>query len=746
MEYNPEHEKLIETRFEELLKSCEKIIKRPDDWDTIKRAFLLAKEAHKGDLRKSGEPYITHPIAVAMVVVNEIGLGVKSVAAALLHDVVEDHGDEYTIEDMESMFGPKIASMVDGLTKIAEVFENNPAAKATAHEFSAQAESFRKILLTLSDDARVILIKIADRLHNMRTLGAMKVEKQIKITSETIFLFAPLAYRLGLYSIKTELENLCLRYRFPETYKEINDKLQATEQTRSEFIENFIKPIRTRLQESNVDFKIEGRVKSAYSIWSKMQRKQIPFEEIYDLFAIRIVFQPSPISPEKSQCWHIYALITDIYKPHPDRIRDWVSNPKTNGYEALHATVMGPGGAWVEVQIRSQRMEEIAEMGFAAHWKYKREGVNDEEADFDKRLKEIRDALNGPTDDAVDFLDNFRMTLYTTEIVVFTPKGDSRKLPQGATALDFAYAVHTNVGHQAIGAKINHKIEPISTPIVSGDQIEIVTSKSSHPKPEWLNHVATAKAKQAIKAYLRGNAQNSIQEGIRIFEERLKEFGIKPSGRVFRKVLPAYNTKTKDEFYSKLGSGLIQLDNLSEVIHHNSANKVLKFWTIELSNPFKKDPGKQNAKKVKHSDDLTGEGESFTIATCCNPVPGEPIIGYFNKETGKTEVHKTSCDELTNLAARHGERIKKVEWSSHKAMSHFAVVQLRGIDRIGIMMDVSKLIAGELNINIRELNVKTHDGIFEGAVSVYVKDKQDIDSIIEKAKKIKGIEMVKRIN
>lgn len=745
MDYTPEHERLLTAQFDELLKSCEKIIKNPEDWVTIKRAYLIAKEAHKGIFRKTtGEPYMTHPIAVAMIVVNEIGLGVKSVAAALLHDVVEDNKN-YTIDDIEGMFGPKIAAMVQGLTKIEGVFDNNPSANVSNEDFSAQAESFRKVLLTLSDDARVILIKIADRLHNMRTLGGMAHEKQIKITSETILLFAPLAYRLGLYQIKTELENLCLKFRFPQVYKEITQKLEATEQTRSEFIENFIAPIRKSLQESNIDFKIEGRVKSPYSIWLKMQRKQIPFEEIYDLFAIRIVFEPSPLIPEKSQCWHIYSLITDIYNPHPDRIRDWVSNPKLNGYESLHTTVMGPDGVWVEVQIRSQRMEEVAEMGFAAHWKYKRQGVNEEEPDFDKRLSELRDALKGSTEDAVEFLDNFIMTLYSAEIIVFTPKGESRKLPQGSTALDFAYAVHTNIGNQAMGAKIDHKVEPIYKQLSSGDQVEIVTSKSTYPKPEWLDHVITAKAKQAIKSYLKGSTHDSIKEGMRIFEDRLREFRIKPSGRLFRKVLPSYKCKSKDEFYSKLGSGQIRLDQLGEVIDHNSAVKILKFWEIEFVNPFRKNTGKSDAKKVRNTEDEETQ-DKFVIATCCNPVPGDDIIGYLDKEKGRVEVHKTSCEELTKRAMQHGNRVKSVEWASYKALSHFAVVGLRGIDRIGIMMDVSKLIAGELNINIRELNIKTHDGIFEGTVSVYVQDKKDIDSIIEKAKKIKGIEEVKRIN
>jgi GTP pyrophosphokinase len=747
MEYTPEDERLIAEKFDELLRSCEKIIKQPEDWDTIKRAFHLAKDAHKGVRRRSGAPYITHPIAVAMIVVDEIGLGVKSVAAALLHDVVEDN-IHYEVSDIENMFGPKIASMVDGLTKIAGVFVNQPGNTPAAQVFSSQAETFRKVLLSLSDDARVILIKIADRLHNMRTLGWMPAEKQIKITSETLFLFAPLAYRLGLYAIKTELEDLCLKYRFPATYDEIEGKLSATAADRDEFIERFIAPIRLRLRESGIDFKIEGRVKSIYSIWSKMQRKQVSFDEIYDLFAIRVVFNPSPIIPEKSQCWHIYSLITDIYQPRPDRLRDWISSPKTNGYEALHAMVMGPGGRWVEVQIRSERMDKIAEMGFAAHWKYKRaDGQDSDESEFDKSLQELRDVLNTPNEDAIALLDNFKLTLYSNEIVVFTPKGESRKLPKGATALDFAYAIHTNVGDQAIGAKINHKIEPITHLISSGDQIEILTSRNSRPRPEWLDHVATAKARQAITTYLKGDVQTSVRDGIRLFEEKLREFGVKPSGSLFRKVLPAYNAKTKDEFYSKLGSGMINLGEIESVLQQNSASKMLKFWTIESVNPFRRNQDKQRQEHAKKVRDAEGaEGDKYAIAPCCNPVPGDEIIGYDNPETGRTDVHKISCEELTRLAASHGERIKSIEWASHKAMSHFAKIELRGIDRIGIMLDVSMLIAGELNINIRELNIRTHDGVFEGTISVYVKGTNDINSIIDKAKKIKGIESVKRLN
>ena len=471
MDYTAEDEVIIKEKWDDLLLSCTKICKNDEDWNFIKRAFFLAKEAHQGVRRRSGEPYLLHPIAVAKIVIEEIGLGVKSVVAALLHDVVED--TEYTVEDMERIFGPKIASMVDGLTKMSGVFNA---------ETSEQAEYFRKVLLTLSDDVRVILIKIADRLHNMRTLGAMPMNKQIKITGETIYLFAPLAYRLGLYSIKSELEDLCMKYRFPQQYAEITQKLNETEASRQEFISKFNAPIIAGLNRDNINYEISGRVKSVYSIWSKMQRKQIPFEEIYDLFAIRIVFKPLPFPSEKTQCWQVYSTITDIYTPKPDRLRDWISMPKANGYEALHSTVMSPDGVWVEVQIRSQRMEEIAERGFAAHWKYKSGELSKEEGEFDRWMKQVREALNSPTDNAVEFLDNFKLSLYTYEIVVFTPKGDSRTLPQGATALDFAYEIHTKIGNSAMGAKINRKIESIFAPISSGDQIEIITSKNVKPK------------------------------------------------------------------------------------------------------------------------------------------------------------------------------------------------------------------------------------------------------------------------
>ena len=736
MDFTPEDERLIKEKWEELLQSCTKICKNDEDWEFIKRAFFLAKEAHGGVRRRSGEPYLLHPIAVAKIVVDEIGLGVKSVVAALLHDVVED--TEYTVEDMERIFGPKIAKMVDGLTKMSGVFNADT---------SEQAEYFRKVLLTLSDDVRVILIKIADRLHNMRTLGAMPMNKQIKITGETIYLFAPLAYRLGLYSIKSELEDLCMKYRFPQQYAEITQKLQESEASRREFINKFNAPIIASLNRDNINYEISGRVKSVYSIWSKMQRKQIPFEEIYDLFAIRIVFKPLPFPSEKTQCWQIYSTITDIYTPKPDRLRDWISMPKANGYEALHSTVMSPDGVWVEVQIRTQRMEDIAERGFAAHWKYKHATISQDEDEFDKWLKQIRAALNSPTENAVDFLDNFKLSLYTSEIVVFTPKGEARKMPFGATALDFAYDIHSKIGNSAISAKINHKLEPITTQINSGDQIEIITADNARPKPEWLETVTTAKAKQSIKSFLKRERQNNIERGMQMLDEKMKSLNVKLSGRVLRKITPIYDSKNKEELYSKIGAGIVSLDNLDKALKVNSKSKILKFWTLFI--PQKKEDETDDAAipgEIAPAEEAPATEPQFEIAECCKPIPGDKVVGYRDPASGNIIVHKATCDELNRLATQFGRNIVKeeIKWSQHKAMSYLVTTELRGIDRQGILLDLAKVVSADFNINIREVNIHSHDGIFEGNVSLYVKDTESLHAVMDKLRKIKGIESVKR--
>lgn len=730
MYYSKEDEILIDKAWQDLLNSCKTICKGEDDWNLIKRAFFLAKEAHQGVRRRSGEPYLLHPIAVAKIVIEEIGLGVNSVVAALLHDVVED--TDYTVEDIERIFGHKIASMVDGLTKMSGVFNADT---------SAQAEYFRKVLLTLSDDVRVILIKIADRLHNMRTLGYMPKDKQIKITGETIHLFAPLAYRLGLFPIKSELEDLCMKYRFPEEYNEIQHKIEDTEPKRQQYINKFCAPIRAILDKNGIEYEISGRVKSIYSIWSKMQRKQIPFEEIYDLFAIRIVFKALPFPSEKTQCWQIYSSITDIYAPKPDRLRDWISMPKANGYEALHSTVMGTDGIWVEVQIRTQRMEEIADHGFAAHWKYKHATLSQNEDAFDNWLSKIREALSGTTENAVEFLDNFKLSLYTSEITVFTPKGEQRKLPFGATALDFAYDIHTKIGNKAIGAKINHKIEPVTKQINSGDQIEIITADNAKPKAEWLDVVISTKAKQAISNFLKREREDNIQHGINIFEEKLSQFDIALSGSVLRKVMQAYGCRNKDELYSKIGAGIINLDNIEKIIKSSSSSKILKFWKLwRVSKEDNDEKGNRDITAIEANN------EDFIIASCCNPLPGDSVAGFKDPTTGKIFVHKASCNELNRLASLFGKNIIKdqIKWSQHKAVSYLSTIELRGIDRMGLLLDISRVISDDFSINIREVSLRSHDGIFEGNLSIYVQDTDSLNALMDKFRQIKGMESVKR--
>ena len=725
--YSEEDERILAEKWEELQASCAKICKNEEDRNLIKRAYFLAKEAHQGVRRRSGEPYLLHPIAVAKIAVDEIGLGVKSVVAALLHDVVED--TDYTVEDMERMFGHKIATMVDGLTKMSGVFNA---------ETSEQAEYFRKVLLTLSDDVRVILIKIADRLHNMRTLGFMPVNKQIKITGETFHLFAPLAHRLGLFAIKSELEDLCLKYRFPEEYEAIRQKVEQTERERSEYIKRFNAPIIEALDRDGIKYEISGRVKSIYSIWSKMQRKQIPFEEIYDLFAIRIIFKADQFPSEKTQCWQIYSSITDIYAPKPGRMRDWISMPKANGYEALHVTVMGPDGVWVEVQIRSERMDEIAEKGFAAHWKYKKASISQNEDEFDRWLKKIRDALNGSNEDAVEFLDNFKLSLYTSEITVFTPKGEARTMPVGATALDFAYDIHSKIGNKAIGAKINHKIEPVTTQINNGDQIEIITADTAKPKAEWLNVVSTTKAKQAITSFLKHEQQNNVERGISIFEERLAKFNVKQSGRVLRKVVPAYECTTKDEFYSKVGAGIISLNDLEKVLKSSSSSKVLKFWTLFIDDDSVKNKGENEGQT---------RPEQFVRAECCDPIPGDQVVGFRDPVTDQIIVHKATCPEMDRLASQYGKYIIKneIKWSQHKSMSYLTSVEIRGIDRMGMLLDLSKVITDDFSINMRSVSISSHDGVFEGNLSLYVRDTESLNALLDRIRKLKGIETVKRL-
>ena len=748
MMYTPEDEILIEEKWQELVEACRKakICRREDDWQFVHRAYFLAKEAHKGVRRRSGEPYIIHPIEVALIAVREIGLGKKSVVAALLHDVVED--TEYTVEDIARIFTPKIASMVDGLTKMAGVYKNDS---------SEQAEYFRKVLLTLSDDVRVIIIKIADRLHNMRTLGAMPHNKQIKITSETIYLFIPLAYRLGLHAIKSELEDLCMKYRFPKEYEEIRQKIDDTETKRQEYIERFMAPIKAVLDRNKFQYEMTARVKSIYSIWNKMRRKEIPFEEVYDLFAIRIVFKALPFPSEKTQCWQIYSCVTDIYTPKPDRLRDWISIPKSNGYEALHSTVMGPDGIWVEVQVRTERMDDIAERGFAAHWKYKHASISQEEDGLDKWLKKVRDALNSPTESAHEFLDNFKLSLYKTDVVVFTPKGEPQTLPYGASVLDFAYEIHTNIGNHAIGAKINHRIVPVTARVNSGDQIEVITAENARPKPEWLDAAVTSKARQAIQSYLKSERQDNIEYGMTLLESRLAEHNVQLSGRVLRKLMPAYDCRNKDELYSKIGAGIVKLDNLDKLLKENSSMKILKFWKLFI-------PGNSNSAEAEDLDldiddaihtldeterDAGDESDvpEFVMAECCEPIPGDNVVGYRDPESGRIIVHKSTCDTLIRLAAQYGENIVKdeIRWSQQKAVSYLATVEIHGLDRSGMVLDLAKLITADFSINMRAITAQSHDGVFECTISLYVKDIHSLNILLDNIRNIKGIDSVKRL-
>ena len=591
----------------------------------------------------------------------------------------------------------------------------------------------------------------------MRTLGAMPHNKQIKITSETIYLFVPLAYRLGLHAIKSELEDLCMRYRFPKEYEEIRQKIDATKSKREEYIERFMAPIREVLDRNKFQYEMSARVKSIYSIWNKMRRKEIPFEEVYDLFAIRIVFKALPFPSEKTQCWQVYSCVTDIYTPKPDRLRDWISIPKSNGYEALHSTVMGPEGTWVEVQVRTERMNDIAERGFAAHWKYKHASITQEEDGLDRWLKKVRDALNSPAENALEFLDNFKLSLYKSDIVVFTPKGEPQSLPYGASVLDFAYEIHTKIGDHAIGAKINHKIMPVTTLLNSGDQVEVITAENAHPKAEWLDVVITSKARQAIQDHLKREREDNINYGMELLRTRLEEHNVTLSGRVLRKLMPAYECRNKDELYSKIGAGIINLDNLDKLLKENSSRKILKFWKLFI-------PGMEGAQQGDDIDDLdldddimsldesqsAKEGSAapeFVIAECCEPIPGDNVVGYRDPQRGVIVVHKSNCDTLIRLAAQFGDNIVKdeIKWSQQKAVSYLSSVEIRGIDRPGIILDLTRLITADFSINMRAINVQSHDGIFEGTISLYVKDIEGLNSLLDNIRQIKGMESVKRL-
>jgi GTP diphosphokinase / guanosine-3',5'-bis(diphosphate) 3'-diphosphatase len=721
----------IEQEFDVIIKTCVRC-RTEDDVKLVRKAFDLAVDAHAFMRRKSGEPYVTHPIAVAKIVAGEMELGVKSVICALLHDVVED--TDYTLNDIKEMFGITIANIIDGLTKISHVLDKDA---------SLQAENFRKMLLTLSEDVRVIFIKLADRLHNMRTLDSMPEYKQIKIAGETLFLYAPLAHRLGLYNIKTELEDLALKYEHPLIYKDIQDKVLETEGNRNEYIKNFAEPIIRILTDNKVDFNLSGRPKSIFSIYNKMQNKDVPFEEIYDIFAVRIVFSPDSTIPEKAQCWNIYSLITDVYQPNPDRLRDWISTPKANGYEALHTTVMGPGGRWVEVQIRSKRMDDIAERGYAAHWKYK--GDKDDQTQLDKWLQTVRKHLEKPSSDALDFLDEFKLNLFSSEIYVFTPKGRLERIPKGSTALDFAYTIHTEVGDKAIGAKVNHKLVPLRQKLRSGDQVEILTSDKQTPQSEWLDFVITGRAKSKIKSALKEERRYFIDQGQKDFIKIVRELNYPLDYSTFKILREKFDISNKEEFYRRVGAGLITAEDIEKMLPGKRRSAWGKYWRLSFgrSNPKtkSKDENSHNTKTLIIEENENEQ--NYRLANCCDPIPGDDVVGFLNSDQ-VVVIHKKNCPNAIDLMATFGDRIVSVQWKIHKILSFPAKLYIEGIDDVGMVLRITQVISMESEVNMKSIRFDSNDGIFVGNIDLYIHNVNDLETLISRLKKIKGIKKVLR--
>ena len=733
-------EEMINQAFHELLNDYLNT-KHRKKVEIITKAFNFANQAHKGIKRRSGEPYIMHPIAVASIVCNEIGLGSTSICAALLHDVVED--TDYTVEDIENIFGPKIAQIVDGLTKISGGIFGDRA--------SAQAENFKKLLLTMSNDIRVILIKIADRLHNMRTLGSMLPNKQYKIAGETLYIYAPLANRLGLYKIKTELENLSFKYEHPEEYAEIEEKLNATAAERDKVFNDFTAPIRTQLDKMGLKYRILARVKSIYSIWNKMQTKHVPFEEIFDLLAVRIIFEPRNIEEELNDCFDIYVSISKIYKPHPDRLRDWVSHPKANGYQALHVTLMGNNGQWIEVQIRSERMNDVAEQGFAAHWKYKEGGGSEDEGELEKWLRTIKEILDDPQPDAIDFLDTIKLNLFASEIFVFTPKGELKTMPQNSTALDFAFSLHTDIGSHCIGAKVNHKLVPLSHKLQSGDQVEILTSKSQRVQPQWEVFATTARARAKIAAILRKERKANQKIGEEILSEFLKKEEVRPEEAVIEKLRKLHNAKNEEELLAAIGSKAIVLGEADKnELKEKQTSNWKKYLTFSFGNSKEKQEEKEPQEKEKINPKevlkLTEESlqKKYIMAECCHPIPGDDVLGYVD-ENDRIIIHKRQCPVAAKLKSSYGNRILATEWDTHKELSFLVYIYIKGIDSMGLLNEVTQVISRQLNVNIRKLTIETEDGIFEGKIQLWVHDVDDVKTICNNLKKIQNIKQVSRV-
>ncbi len=708
----------------------------------IEKAFRFANAAHNGIRRKSGEPFIIHPIAVAKIVAKELGLGATSIVASILHDVVED--TEYRLSDIENMFGEKVAGIVDGLTKLSGDFDYR------------QALTLKKMLMTLSDDVRIILIKIADRLHNMQTLDSMPTNKKLKIAGETLYLYVPLAHRLGLYNIKTELEELSFKYKHPEEYNQITYLLHNQEEKRNYLVNEFIKPINEKLKEEQFECEVTHRLKSTYSIWQKMQKKGLAFSEIYDILAIRIIIKPDPEISEKMQCFDVLSIVTDIYRPKPDRIRDWINLPKVNGYESLHVTVMGPQGKWVEVQIRTERMDEIANRGFAAHYRYK--DIRTYENELETWIERIRDHLKNPDSDAFEFLDDFKLSLYSTDINVFTPKGDMISMPQGSTIIDFAYEIHTDLGNKCIGAKINLKLVPISHVLQNGDQIEILTSENQTPKLEWLKFSSTAKARNKIKDAFKLEKNKHIENGKAIVEETIIKAGATLTSNNLKKIIAHYNLNNKVQLYSEVGMGFLELKNIREILGQKSENKLIKYWNITFGGKKKETPEdlpneepvktKNNKLKIdKNKTFLLKENQdniSFSLAKCCNPIPGDKVMGYLSTDE-HVNIHKVECPVLEKYIAKQGDRVIEAEWTKFKRQSYLTRLRLEGFDRVGMVNQVTNIISKEHNINMRSVQFETNEGIFEGELFLYIHNTDDLYNLIQELKKIKGIENVSRI-
>ncbi|MBC7903627.1 MAG: bifunctional (p)ppGpp synthetase/guanosine-3',5'-bis(diphosphate) 3'-pyrophosphohydrolase [Gemmatimonadaceae bacterium] len=727
---NDEQEKkLILREYRALLRSLKPKLK-PGDKELVRQAFEMSADAHKTMRRKSGEPYILHPLAVAQICVEEIGLGVRSTICALMHDTVED--TDITLDDVQREFGVEISRIVDGLTKISNVIDVNGA--------SQQAENFKKILLTLTDDPRVILIKLADRLHNMRTLESMKREKQLKVSSETVYVYAPLAHRMGLYNIKTEMEDLAMKYMEPDTYKEIARKLAETRRERTRYINEFIRPLKDKLDKGGYNFEIQGRPKSIHSIWNKMKKKGVAFEEVYDLFAIRVILD-SPQEKEKQDCWSVYSMITDEYTPSPERLRDWLSNPKSNGYEALHTTVMGPQGKWVEVQIRTLRMNEIAEKGLAAHWKYKEE--TSDESRFDKWFHQIREMLSNQDTDSVDFLQDFKMSFLAEEIYVYTPKGDVKMLPVGSTALDFAFSIHSAVGSQCIGAKVNHKLVPISHKLRSGDQTEIITSSKQKPNEDWLNFVITAKARTKIKDALKEEKRKIADDGKYVLQKKLEGLGAAYSQHNIDEVTNFYKFSSSLDLFYNIAVKSIDLKELKDfqlLGDRIEAPRPVR-PQVEVKSENISSLGKKDAELI-----IFGESSDkivYNLANCCKPIPGDDVFGFVTTGKGLT-IHRTNCPNAAKLLSNYGHRVVKTKWAKNKEISFLTGLKITGIDDVGVIHKITNLISGELKINISALTVEAREGIFMGNIKVFVHDKEELEELVDRLKKLGGIQSVDR--